>query len=328
MKKKLFLSGVAVLLLTIGAASFFYVHGKRTAHAALAQTSNPEADKVFRNYLVKLAGKQHAEYEEKATISNGTIDHKMIIDIPTGTYADSSTLQCSIRGNLSQEAASMNITIQYDHGNRYIKLNDIKGRVTFDSVGTVDLPELYANDLGKWYSDNSMKEAMDPAQQYGVYFLGSGMIAPHYNAQKVADSILSHKALEYTSVTQKGNEYTFKIEGHKLAYRLASNSVFYDVVGQDILVDNLFSENDNIESTLTVKSNGTFVQELPSEYNSCKQLISMFIGVDTEHMNDNIVVKSLAMPDGSLSITPATSSQDYQNMTGRQTIFKIHTGQL
>jgi hypothetical protein len=329
MRKKLFLGAATVLALAAIIGGYLYIDRVNDSSAkfkaAAAHESIPTADSntAFRNFLIKQASQKHVESDEMAGDLNSWFDGKVVLDTASKTYTQSVDLECSI-GDANGKA-SMSMTVQTENASEYVQLNDIQGNVEFRGTGTINLATLYANDIGNWYTISDSDSAMQTEITAGAYIFNTGIVAPDYDAQKIAEGIIKNKAITYSVVSEKDGKFVLKLTAHKDTYQQAVSQIFPDISSEDAVISSLFNDKTTIDDTVTIAADGSSLAEKPVEDNPCPLFVQLFIGVSGDSLPKQVNGDVVAKSQGSVNITPVTDPQPIESMTGRQSIYQLHT---
>jgi hypothetical protein len=264
-----------------------------------------QADKVFRKYLVTLiASKSKYTAENYTPTSDNTassvITGRTAYDIAQKSVATSLSYACTAK--IDTADVKLNVTVQTENADTYVRLNSISGQAA-------DLAAVNAKAKGIWYKSDQPDPAIQAQLDSGVFVFGSGVIASGYDAEKVADALIRGNAYDYTLSKHIGDAYTFTITTRKDNYIAVIKQAFPRLSSVDTIVGPLFSNNaTELDSALTVKEDGTIVNELGLRSDACPDQAKLYLGTNAVDARPPGMLTALSINKSadSTSITPIT----------------------
>jgi hypothetical protein len=309
--------GGLLLIAIVGTAMFagyrtVILHKKllpQKSDAAIVADQKAEGDKVFRNYLVKLASTKNFEVETNASeVGTDTkMNGKTVYDTVGKKVSATLDVQCSNKnsgGNVSLDAS-----FQSDNAAAYFKVNSIRGTFNTANGQTVDSATRFAKIIDSWYQEipnTSTQSEIDS----GVFMLEPSVISLSSEPQKVADAFINNQALTTNVVKKDNGDYSLFLIMHKAGYIKAYKQAFPTMTGSDKVIDEVFGADDVTEkdATVVVHKDGTIVSQQLIQTDQCRQLIDTITGT-VESFSGIVTEDDTPKPAGSFKITPVTGAR-------------------
>jgi hypothetical protein len=311
----LVLIGLFIALIAAGGV-YGYMHKKAHANQPDQQLvatsestpiSQEEIDRVFRNYLVKTMRQKTLASEDNYNDSGIKI-HSMLAYDGVGKHVrGTATVDCTLTVN--GQTVALNSSVQIEDAASYLRLNDISGQLEKTSGGSIYLSDAFAKAKGVWYkapADAAMQAQLDS----GVFVFNSGLVAPGRNAEDAVQFLINERAFGDYTANKIGNQYTYFISTYRQNYSGALKGAFPDLATPDDVVDTLFSDaSDSKSSTLTLLQDGTVVKERTDENNMCRDMVRIYLGIDTTDLAPIVNGTSVPIAADKVKLTPVTYSR-------------------
>ena len=274
-------------------------------HEATAE-EKVQADKVFKKYLVRLAASKTKYSAENYTPSSDSpsaavITGREAYDLGQKTVATSLSYACT--ATVQNTDISLNVSVQTDNTDTYVRLNNISGQAA-------GLVATNAKAKGIWYKTSQPNIATQAQLDSGIFVFSSGVLAPDYDAKKVADVLVGNNVYGYVLDRHVGGAYTFDITTRKDKYAVALKQAFPNLTSSEAILDALFANNaTELESSLTIHEDGTVVNELGLRSDACPEQAKLYLGPEgTQDTRTPGTLKALSVNKSAdeASITPIT----------------------
>jgi hypothetical protein len=282
----------------------FQSKGPADSASGVTAEQKAQADKVFRKYLVKLISSKSKFSTENYTPSSNTSSSAVI----TGKTAYD-TEQKSVMTSLSYACTAtvdsadikLSVTVQTQNADTYVRLNSVSGQ-------PAELAAKNAKAKGLWYKTDQPNAVIQAQLDSGVFVFGSSVVAPGSDVEKVADILIHSNAYGYELDKHIRDTYTFSIATRKGNYAAALKQAFPGLTSVDSIVSNLFTGSETeLDSTLTVREDGTAINELGLRSDACPEQAKLYLGpngVQDTHTPGLLKILSINKPAGSVTIEP------------------------
>ena len=280
-------------------------------YQASSVPTQEQADAIFKKYLIKYLSSNEVSTEETVAATPGsddsTINARAIVDAKHGKFLAFSGMNC--KTHFAGNMITVDASVQIDETGSYMRVNEIAGVLTTLDGKKVVLSSAFTNAIGTWYKISSPDQAMQVQSENGVYVFNSGVIAPSYNANKVASALLKNKVYDYSLIEKVGGKYIYSLSAKRDNYKIALQQAFPSLSSVDEIIGLVFSEGETAkDSTLTLLADGTLVQEELTEDDQCAQVITSLFGSDGT--NNSNVMKGISVNKSKVkAITPIKSSK-------------------
>ena len=274
-------AAVAVaVVIAVGVGFYFHKQASSSpSNPADTVLTDAESAKIFRNYLIKQAKTKVSNQEVTASQvgTQSTASSKVVFDAANKRISGSTTMECSDTNSGGDK--SFKATTQIDNQGTFIRIEDVSGTNTNSAGHVADLSRVYTKAKGKWYSLGKPKPTLQAQIDNGVFVFNDGVMAPGYNAQKIADALLEARAFDYQLVPQDDGTYQVNLTVNKNNYVLALKKALPNIPTIDMIIDSVMGESDNgqADKTLVIKKDGSLVSYLSTAVDECTTLLYNYV---------------------------------------------------
>ncbi len=293
--------GILILLAIFAAGGYAYTNIRVTD------------EKVFRSYVEKgVTAKQLTQTETYEGTGSKTA-LKGLLDSQKKTTNISADIVCT--ATVEGKEVNLDASIQQENDKVYYRVNSISGEVDNSDGNTLNLTSVFSKVKGVWYVSPDSDKAVKAQLDSGVFIFNSVLVAPSYDTNKVVDALINKKAFTYSHIEKVDDNYVISFSVHRDKYIEVVKEMFPNLSNVDLIMDSIFEDKSSIESTITVKKDGTHIKEELTNKNLCVDLITTFVGLEPKGLAENLTGVNESKPAGSITITPVTNSKPLDQLS-------------
>lgn len=272
----------------------------------LAVRETPES--VLKKYLVKTAKLNEFSSVDTTSGTGSSSVLKGKLNLKDKNLILSGESKCSSKSDLGE--VKIDADIQQEGAISFFRIKSVEGMIIDENGQNMDLRSEYQSIIGNWYKFEEEDKAIKALLDKDIFLLTSMVIAPGYDAEKIANVLLAKKAIVIESGEKVGDNYVLNIKINKSSYESAINELFPDLDNKDLIIDAIFYDESELGSSLTVKPDGTYISELSETDNDCYLIMQDFIGIEPLDLSKKIKIESKTQ-----SIDGLTPIENYKSFS-------------